>query len=155
MPDKLNERERFGVVARDQQPDYVSLFGFPGAAGMSGGCLRTTHERLVATGMPPHVGGCVTNWRPRDVESWYPYWGTTGPIYPNFSLAWGAEGIKSTRREEGGYVFLTGMGTFTPGLSVDALMVGSGAAFTGICLAWHLGHIRGGFDNPPPPEDNP
>jgi hypothetical protein len=75
---------------------------------MSWGCLRTTHERLVATGLPAHVGGCYENWRCRDAESWFRYWGTTGPIGLDFSLAWGAEGIGSTRREEDGYVVIEG-----------------------------------------------
>jgi hypothetical protein len=104
----LTDRERFLAVALGQEPDYVPIFGFPGAPGMSGGCLRTTHEHLVATGMPSHVGGCVTNWERRDMESWHRYWGTTGPLLLDFSLAWGEEGIKSTSREEGGYVILEG-----------------------------------------------
>jgi len=108
MKSKMTDRERFVAVATGQEPDYVPIFGFPGAPGMSGGCLRHTHERLVATGMPDHVGGCVTNWQNRDVESWYRYWGTTGPIGIDFGLAWGAEGIKSTRREEDGFVIIEG-----------------------------------------------
>jgi len=38
---------------------------------MSWGFLRTTHERLVATDMPAHVGACVTNWKKREVERWF------------------------------------------------------------------------------------
>ena len=79
-------RERFLAVASGQAPDYVPIFGFPGAPDMSWGALRTTHERLVATGMPAHIGGCVTNWENRDVESWFRYWGTTGPISLDFGL---------------------------------------------------------------------
>jgi len=104
----MNDRERFVSVARGQATDYVPIFGFPGAPGMSWGCLRTTHEHLVATGMPAHVGGCYENWRCRDVESWFRYWGTTGPIDLDFGLAWGAEGIRSTSREEDGYVIIEG-----------------------------------------------
>ena len=58
--------------------------------------------------MPAHVGGCVTNWQNRDVESWFHYWGTTGPTGLDFGLAWGAEGIKMTRREEAGHVIIEG-----------------------------------------------
>jgi hypothetical protein len=58
--------------------------------------------------MPAHVGGCLTNWQNRDVESWFRYWGTTGPLAPDFSLAWGPEGIKTTRREENGFVVVEG-----------------------------------------------
>jgi len=108
MHDKMTDRERFLAVALGQEPDYTPIFGFSGAPGMSWGCLRTTHERLVATGMPAHVGGCTTNWQNRDVESWFRYWGTTGPIYPDFSLAWGAQGIGSTRREEDGFIIIEG-----------------------------------------------
>jgi len=70
--------------------------------------MRKTHDRLVATGMPPHIGGCYENWQCRDVGSWFRYWGTTGPIGLDFSLAWGAEGIRSTRREEDGFVVIEG-----------------------------------------------
>lgn len=108
MKHTLTDRERFRAIALGQKPDYTPIFGFPGAPGMSWGCLRTTHERLVATGMPAHIGGCVTNWQNRDVESWFRYWGTTGPIYLDFGLAWGAEGIRSTSREENGYVIIEG-----------------------------------------------
>lgn len=104
----MNDRERFLEVAAGRRPDYVPIFGFSGAPGMSWGCMRKTHERLVATGMPPHVGGCYEKWRCRDVESWFRYWGTTGPIELDFSLAWGAEGIKSTRRKADGFVIIEG-----------------------------------------------
>lgn len=108
MKKHMTDRERFLAVATGQEPDYIPIFGFNGAPGMSQGCLRTTHERLVATGMPASAGGCVTNWQNPDVESWFRYWGTTGPIYPDFSLASGGEGIRSTRREENGYVIIEG-----------------------------------------------
>ena len=35
--DFMTDRERFLAVARGQQPDYIPIFGFPGAPGMSGG----------------------------------------------------------------------------------------------------------------------
>lgn len=105
---KLTDRERFLAVATGQKPDYVPIFGFPGAPGMSFGAMRTTHERLVATGMPAHVGGCYINGQCRDAESWFRYWGTTGPIGLDFSLAWGGEGSTSTTREEDGYVVIEG-----------------------------------------------
>jgi hypothetical protein len=99
----MNHRERFRAVASFQKPDYVPIFGFYGAPGMSHGCMKYTHDRLVATGMPAHVGGCYENWQCKDAESWHRYWGTTGPISPNFSLAWGAKGFKTTSRIEGEY----------------------------------------------------
>ena len=103
----MTDRERFLAVAAGQQPDYVPIFGFPGAPGVSWGCLRTTHERLVATGMPAHVGGRYENWQRCDVESWFRYWGTTGPIDLDFSLAWGAEGIRTRQHEEDGFIITT------------------------------------------------
>ena len=99
----MDHRERFKAIAHFEEPDYVPIFGFHGAPGMSRGCMKLTHDRLVATGMPAHVGGCYENWQCRDVESWYRYWGTTGPIGPDFGLAWGAPGFKSTTRTEGGF----------------------------------------------------
>jgi len=85
-----------------EKPDYVPIFGFPGAPGMSQGCMVKTHQRLVETGMPAHVGG---TWRLSsgrvEVESWFRYWGTTGPISPGFGLGRGAKGFKTTRRIEG------------------------------------------------------
>ena len=99
----MNHRERFLAVARGETPDYIPIFGFPGAPGMSGGCMKLTHDRLVETGMPAHVAGCYVNWQCRDVESWYRYWGTTGPIGLDFSLAWGEQGFKTTTRIEDGF----------------------------------------------------
>lgn len=100
----MKDLERFKAIAHFEQPDYVPIFGFPGAPGMSWGCMRLTHERLVETGMPPHVGGCLDRggqWR--DVEGWMRYWGTTGPIGLDFSISWGAEGFKTTCRVENGF----------------------------------------------------
>lgn len=97
----MNNRERFLAIARGQTPDYTPIFGFPGAPGMSWGVMRFTHDRLVATGMPATVGGCVEHWQWRDVEGWMKYWGTTGPAYPDFGLAWGETGFKTTTRIEG------------------------------------------------------
>jgi len=99
----MNRRERFRAVAHFETPDYVPIFGFHGAPGMSRGCMKRTHERLVATGMPAHVGGVYENGQCKDVESWYRYWGTTGPIGLDFSLAWGNEGFKTTTRIEDGF----------------------------------------------------
>jgi uroporphyrinogen decarboxylase len=99
----VNDRERFLAVAGFQEPDYVPIFGFPGAPGMAGGCMAKTHDRLVATGMPGYVGGRYAIGGPRDVEGWYRYGGTTGPIEPDFSLAKDREGFKTARRVEGEY----------------------------------------------------
>jgi len=100
----MNDRERFQAVARFERPDYVPIFSFSGAPGMGGGCMKKTHDRLVQTGMPSHVGGC---WHlgqgVRDLESWRHFWGTTGPMGTGFSLAWGAEGFKTTKKIENGF----------------------------------------------------
>lgn len=98
----MNNLERFKAVVRFEKPDYVPIFGFPGAPGMSGGCMKNTHDRLVQTGMPAHVGGVWHLSRGLvDVESWYRYWGTTGPITCDIQLGLGAEGFKEQRRIEG------------------------------------------------------
>ena len=96
----MNDLERFKAVARFDATDYTPIFGFPGAPGMSRGCMKFTRDRLFATGMPESVGGAGIR---TDVESWYQYWGTTGPIVLDFSIARGAPGIKSTKRIENGY----------------------------------------------------
>jgi len=101
---KLSDRERFLSVAAGVTPDYIPIFGFPGAPGMSRGCQKPALRRLFATGMPEHAAGAGKNL----VESWYRYWGTTGPVSLDFSLARGAEGIKSTRREEDGFIIIEG-----------------------------------------------
>ena len=102
----MNNRERFKAVANFETPDYVPIFGFPGAPGMSGGCMKKTHDRLVATGMPSHVPGRSENWSCKDVESWRRYWGTTGPIGIDFGLAGGAKGFESTWKVEGEHVII-------------------------------------------------
>ncbi|NCO39973.1 MAG: hypothetical protein COZ06_17740 [Armatimonadetes bacterium CG_4_10_14_3_um_filter_66_18] len=76
----MNDLQRFKAVCHFDKPDYVPLFGFPGAPGMSGGCMRKTHERLVDTGMPEWVDGCISLGEPRQTEVWERYWGTTAPV---------------------------------------------------------------------------
>jgi hypothetical protein len=100
----MNDLERFQAVCRGEEPDYVPIFSFGGAPGMGGGCMKKTHDRLVATGMPAHVGGV---WRlsegRADVESWWRYWGTTQPISCDITLGREVPGFKETRRTEGEY----------------------------------------------------
>ncbi|MBP8953605.1 MAG: hypothetical protein KBI47_14520 [Armatimonadetes bacterium] len=98
----MNDLERFRAVVHFEQPDYVPIFGFPGAPGMSWGCMRLTYERLLATGMPD-IGGSFHGWQYHNPEGWMRYWGTTGPIAIDFGLSWGAEGFRSTRRVEDGF----------------------------------------------------
>ena len=94
--------ERFKAICRFERPDYVPIFGFPGAPGMSQGAMRKTHERLVETGMPAWVDGCQSLGRRSSTRTWRRYWGTTGPIYPDFFPADpGGGGIRSETRIEG------------------------------------------------------
>lgn len=98
----MTDRERFLAVAGGQTPDYIPIFGFPGAPGMARGAMLKTHARLVATGMPATVGGHYgKGHRCGDAESWYKYWGTTGPMELDFGIASGAQGFKTTARIEG------------------------------------------------------
>lgn len=98
----MNDLERFKAIVHFEEPDYVPILSFPGSPGMGGGCMKKTHDQLVATGMPADVGGVWHLSRGlANVESWYKYWGTTGPIVCDFGLARGAQGFKETRRVEG------------------------------------------------------
>ena len=99
----MNDKERFLAVCRGEQPDYVPIFGFSGAPGMSNGCMATTHDNLIETGMPAYVGGRMSNWVTADLEGWSSYWGATCPISLDFNLAWGEDGFKTTSRIENGY----------------------------------------------------
>ena len=98
----MNNLERFKAVCHGEQPDYLPIFSFPGAPGMGRGCMKKTHDRLVATGMPAQIGGVwdMTDGEAR-VESWQKYWGTTGPISCGIRLGRGARGFKETLRIEG------------------------------------------------------
>ena len=82
----------------------MPIFGFPGAPGMSAGCMKKTHDRLIQTGMPSHVGGSASLVTGNtDVESWYRYWGTTGPIGLDFSPAGGEQGFETRTHVENGF----------------------------------------------------
>jgi hypothetical protein len=100
---QVTDRERFIAAVRGLPCDYVPTFGFNGAPGVAGGCMRKTYDRLLATGMPD-VGGCweVGGATP-DLEGWYRYWGTTGPLGIDFFPAEPARGIASQHRLEGGF----------------------------------------------------
>jgi len=96
----MNELERFRSVVNGEKPDYMPIFGFPGAPGMSRGAMRKTWQRLHETGMPRHVGGANKN---EAVASWMRYWGTTGPTGVGFKYGYGEEGIGQTSRIEGDF----------------------------------------------------
>jgi hypothetical protein len=98
----MTHRERFRAVVKGEKPDYVPIFGFRGAPGMSSGCMQGTYDQLLASGMPD-VGGGYRLGEFHNVEGWRRYWGTTGPLDVDFSLARGALGFKTTSRVEGGF----------------------------------------------------
>ena len=98
----MTHLERFKAVCHFEQPDYVPIFGFAGAPGMSHGAMRKTHERLVETGMPDWVDGCMSLSHRGSSETWQKYWGTTGPVYLDFHPSdKGGPGIASETRVEG------------------------------------------------------
>ena len=98
----MNERERFRAMVRFETPDHVPIFGFPGAPGMSRGCMRGTWDRLVATGMPAGVGSHDLDDGER-VESWKRYWGTADPMTLDFRLERDVPGFRTTSHVEGEY----------------------------------------------------
>ncbi len=80
----MTDLDRFLCVCHGEQPDYVPIFGFAGAPGLSGGVLRQLHRRLVAQGMPDWVDGSVSLSEGYTLDTWHGYWGTTAPIYADF-----------------------------------------------------------------------
>ena len=99
----MNDLERFKAIVHFEKPDYVPIFGFPGAPGMAGGAMKKTHQRLVETGMPEYVGGCWEPGKDPNLESWYKYWGTTGPMVVDFFPGEKPEELKVEKRIEGEY----------------------------------------------------
>jgi len=101
----MNDRERFLAVCRGQEPDYVPIFGFPGAPGMSRGGMRDAYDHLVATGMPAEIGGAylITHQQHADVERWKRFWGTTDPVVCHVQRGRRVRGFASRSRIEGGF----------------------------------------------------
>lgn len=98
----MNDLERFKAICRGEKPDYVPIFGFPGAPGVSQGAMKKTHQRLVEQGMPEWVDGCHSLNARTSTETWMRYWGTTGPLDLDFFPADpGGPGIRVERRIEG------------------------------------------------------
>ena len=99
----MTDRERFMAVVRNEPCDYVPIFGFVGAPGVSAGCMRKTYDRLRETGMPD-IGACWDlGGATPDLEGWYRYWGTTGPLTLDFFPAEPPRGIASEKRIESGF----------------------------------------------------
>ncbi len=99
----MTDLECFRAVCTGERPDYVPIFGLPGSPGVSHGCMAKTHRRLVATGMPGWVDGCLSLGEPWHAETWARCWGTTIPDVVDFFPAEHAPGIKSKSRMEGEY----------------------------------------------------
>ena len=76
----MNDLERFKAHCRGQPIDYVPIFGFAGAPGMSGGAMAKTYDRLVDTGMPEDIGGGTWLSQRRPLDGWHRYWGVTQAI---------------------------------------------------------------------------
>lgn len=99
----MNDLERFKAVTHFGKPDYVPIFAFSGAPGMSlGACTAQGYKRLVKGGMPEWVDG-FPGTDQHSSEKWCQYWGTTGPIELDFFPAEPAKGIASEKRIEGEY----------------------------------------------------
>jgi len=98
----MTDLERFRAVAAFETPDYVPIFGFPGAAGVSRSYWTSVRRRLVETGMPPCVGSRTrSGGNVEDQDSWHRYWGTTGPLLCRIDVGVGARGFEKRRRIEG------------------------------------------------------
>jgi hypothetical protein len=108
----MNNRERFLAVCRFEKPDYIPIFAFPYAGGVSWGLPEPDRIRLVAEGMPAWVGD--SGYSPEKTDdyysyyleaggqkSWMRYWGTTGPVGIDFFPAEPSKGIQSVKRIEG------------------------------------------------------
>ena len=112
----MTDRERFLAVAGGEEADFIPIFGFPGAPGMSHGCMEPTRLNLVQEGMPEWVGAAsddpetqVPGWprgRSAKVLSWFRYWGTTGPRGIDFSAGLPAKGIGEERHIEDDFEFI-------------------------------------------------
>ena len=103
----MNDLVRFKAIVNFEKPDYYPIFGFPGAPGFSAGCMSPTHQKLVDEGMPAYVGGNYTGGEFTETESWYKYWGTTGPLTLDFFPAEPTgKTIKCEKRREGNFEVL-------------------------------------------------
>jgi len=99
----MTNRERLKAIIHFEKPDYVPIFGFPGAGGMSQPPLPSIRERLVEQGMPEWVGAGSAPFQKSVDDSWERYWGVIGPVYPPVSMAKEAPGIRCERRVEGDF----------------------------------------------------
>ncbi len=98
----MSDLERFVAVCRGEQPDYVPIFGFSGAPGMSHWFFEVVHQSLVEQGMPEWVDdGSGARSEARSTETWRRYWGTTGPLYSDIVGHEPVQGFDIEKRIEG------------------------------------------------------
>lgn len=102
----MTEKERFLAVCRGEKPDYIPVFGFNEAPGVSGGVMRTTYNRLMATGMPDIGGVWEADGQPRNLEGWRRYWGVTGPLDVEEFPGEHARGFDYTRTIRDGFEYI-------------------------------------------------
>lgn len=102
----MTDRERFLAVARGDKPDYVPIFGFDEAPGVSSGCMRTTYDRLLETGMPDVGGVWELDGRPRDIEGWRRYWGVTSSWDAEEFPGEPAKGFRWEKETKDGYEYI-------------------------------------------------
>lgn len=90
---------------------------------------------FLANGVPHFVNGISGN-RFQSPFASPPGVGESSPLV---NVLWGSANFVI------GILLLCGVGDFTPGLTLDTLMVGLGALVAGVGLALHFGRVRGSY----------
>lgn len=75
----MDNLKRFKAVCQGEKPDYIPIFSFPGAPGVSNGCMDTIHQKLIAQGLPESI----PNRTEGGSAHWQEYWGTMVSIEPD------------------------------------------------------------------------
>lgn len=103
----MNDLQRFLAVCHGDRPDYIPIFGFPWAGGMTYGCMRTTYNNLLKTGMPDIGGVWDLDGQGTNPEGWQEYWGTDTIMELDFYPAnGGGSGISSTKTVKDGFEYI-------------------------------------------------
>jgi hypothetical protein len=97
--------------------DYLAYF----AAGL-----------LLTNGVPHFINGISG----RNFQSPFASPPGVGESPPLVNVIWGIVNFIL------GYLLLTGVGDYAGGLTLDALMVGSGSILMALILSWHFGRVR-------------
>jgi hypothetical protein len=97
--------------------DYLAYF----AAGL-----------LLTNGVPHFINGISG----RNFQSPFASPPGVGESPPLVNVIWGMANFIL------GYLLVTGVGDYFGGLTLDALMVGSGSILMALILSWHLGRVR-------------